>query len=387
MAGNKNLNKAAKAKFDEFYTRLEDIENECGHYKKFFRDKTIFCNCDDPYESMFFKYFAMHFNDFGLKKLISSSYAGSLIVLTELNFEGTSNQLENFDRKTDAIKSEMTEFKDWNGDGREDLYDVKYILEHNKKSVQKLSGNSEYTAGDFRSPECIKFLKEADIVVTNPPFSLFREYVKQLIDFDKKFIIIGNKNAITYKEIFPLIMQNKIWIGYTPMSKDILFTVPKKAQKNFIENTKKGSKYRIIDGEFFARSQAVWFTNLDVKKRHEDIPLVFYYKDEPEKYPKYDNYDAIEVSKTVEIPKDYFGVMGVPISFIDQYNPEQFEIVGMCENLDLYGLKTKIYTSEECRERYFELFGKKGTYDLNAAGVINGKKVYQRILIRRKMVD
>lgn len=359
MAGNKNLNKAAKAKFDEFYTRIEDIENECGHYKKFFRNKTVFCNCDDPYESMFFKYFAMNFNSFGLKKLISSSYAGSLIVLTELNFEGTPNQLENFDRKNDAIKSEMTEFKDFNGDGREDLYDVRYILEHNKNSVQKLLGNSEYSPGDFRSPECIKLLKESDIVVTNPPFSLFREYVKQLIDFDKKFIIIGNKNAITYKEIFQLIKENKLWLGYTPMSKDILFKVPKEAEEKFIESTKKGSKYRIIDGEFFARSQAVWFTNLDVKKRHEEITLFKKYCDEPEKYPKYDNYDAIEVSKTIEIPKDYFGVMGVPISFLDKYNPDQFEILG----------DSRYHDNQDFPD------------DINT---VNGKLLYRRILIRRR---
>ena len=387
MAGNKNLNKAAKAKFDEFYTRLEDIENECGHYTEFFRNKTIFCNCDDPYESMFFQYFAMNFNAFGLKKLISSSYAGSFIIFDELNFEGTPNEIKNFDKQKNALQSKVSELKDYNNDGREDLLDIKILLQNNPDSIKPLYGNEKFSAGDFRSPECIELLKEADIVVTNPPFSLFREYVKQLIDFDKKFIIIGNKNAITYKEIFPLIMQNKIWIGYTPMSRDILFNIPKEAQEKFIKTSKKGSKYRIIDGKFFARSQAVWFTNLDVKKRHEEIPLVFSYKDEPENYPKYDNYDAIEVSKTYAIPKDYDGVMGVPISFIDQYNPEQFEIVGMCENLDLYGLKTKIYTSEECRKRYFELFGKKGTYDLNAAGVINGKKVYQRILIRRKVAD
>ena len=374
MAGNKNLNKAAKEKNDEFYTRIEDIENECRHYKKIFRDKTIFCNCDDPYESMFFQYFAMNFNAFGLKKLISSSYAGSFIVQSQLNFEGTPNEIENFDRKKDGLKAKMTEFKDWNGDGREDLEDVRYFLKNHNGAIEKLHGDENFSAGDFRSPECIELLKQADIVVTNPPFSLFREYIQQLIDFDKKFLIIGNINAITYKEIFKLIMENKIWLGYGFHGMVGFFKSP-------YEDTAKSSQHK----EGLIRNSGVhWFTNLDVTKRHEEIPLIFSYKDEPEKYPKYDNYDAIEVSKTVEIPKDYDGVMGVPITFLDKYNPEQFEIVGMCENLDLYGLKTKIYTAEECRNRYFELFGKKGTYDLNAAGVIKGKKVYQRILIRRR---
>ena len=354
MAGKQNLDYAAIAKFDEFYTRIEDIEHECYFYRKFFRDKVIFCNCDDPYESMFFQYFALHFNDFGLKKLITSSYAGSNIILTKLNFEGTLNQIDNFDKKKDALKAEMTEFKDWNCDGREDLGDVKYFLQNHNGAIQKLHGNEKYSAGDFRSPECIELLKQADIVVTNPPFSLFREYVKQLIDFDKKFIIIGNKNAITYSEIFPLIMQNKIWLGYTPMSKDLLFNVPEEVAEKFLKTEKKGSKYRIVDGKVFGRSQAVWFTNLDVSKRHEEITLYKKYDDEPEKYPKYDNYDAIEVSKTSEIPKDYFGVMGVPISFLDKYNPDQFEIVKF----------------------------RKGDDDKDLC--LNGKYPYFRILIKRK---
>ena len=353
MAGNKNLNKAAKAKFDEFYTRLEDIENECGHYTEFFRDKTIFCNCDDPFESMFFKYFAKNFNAFGLKKLISSSYAGSLIVMTELNLEGTPNEIKNFDRENDAIKSEITEFKDFNGDGREDLYDVEHILKNNKNSIKKLFGNDEYAAGDFRSPECIKFLEEADIVVTNPPFSLFREYVKQLVDYDKKFLIIGNLNAITYKEIFPLIMDNKIWLGYG-FNKSPRLMLPDYYQSNeSIKIDENGKKYQVF-------GNLNWFTNLDVKKRHEIIPLGFSYKDEPEKYPKYDNFDAIEVSRTAYIPKDYDGIMGVPVSFVEQYNPEQFEIVG---NAGSYGVDG---------------------YSLCPALYINGRKIFKRILIRRR---
>ena len=342
---NKNLNSAAKAKKDEFYTRIEDIENECQHYKNFFRNKIIFCNCDDPFESNFFAYFAMNFNAFGLKKLIASSYVGSPIIQTEFNFDDSPNKIENFDAKKDAIKVELTEFKDWNGDGREDLYDVQYFLKNRPGAIQKLQGT-----GDFRSPESVEMLMQADIVVTNPPFSLFREYVKQLIDFDKKFLIIGNVNAITYKEIFPLIKENKIWLGYGFRGMVGFFKSP-------YEDNAKSSQHR----EGFIRNSGVhWFTNLDIKKRHEDILLWRSYADEPELYPKYDNYDAIEVSKTADIPKDYFGVMGVPITFLDKYNPEQFEIIG---NAGSYGIDG---------------------YSLCPALYINGEKIYKRILIRRR---
>ena len=246
------------------------------------------------------------------------------------------------------------------------------MLENHRNVVTYLEGD-----GDFRSPECIAALKEADIVVTNPPFSLFREYVKQLVDYDKKFLIIGSMNAVTYKEIFPLIMQNKIWLGCGFRNMVGFFRSP-------YEDTAAATQHR----EGMIRNSGVhWFTNLDLRKRHEDIILFKRYKEEPELFPHYDNYDAIEVPKTAFIPRDYFGVMGVPITFLDKYNPAQFDILGMTENLDLYGLKTKIYTAAECREQYFKLFGKKGTYDLNAAGVINGKKVYQRILIRRKAAE
>ena len=345
---NKNLNSAAKAKKDEFYTRIEDIENECQHYKNFFRNKIIFCNCDDPFESNFFAYFAMNFNAFGLKKLIASSYVGSPIIQTEFNFDDSPNKIENFDAKKDAIKVELTEFKDWNGDGREDLYDVQYFLKNRPGAIQKLQGT-----GDFRSPESVEMLMQADIVVTNPPFSLFREYVKQLIDFDKKFLIIGNVNAITYKEIFPLIKENKIWLGYGFNAGNAYFSLPEGNYKNF------------ADGVYNSETKLVkfrnvhWYTNLDIKKRHEDILLWRSYADEPELYPKYDNYDAIEVSKTADIPKDYFGVMGVPITFLDKYNPEQFEIVGKCDT------------------------GKIDEYNL-ANPVINGKTIYKRIFIRRR---
>ena len=362
MAGNKNLNEAAKAKKDEFYTMIEDIEKECRYYKKIFRDKIILCNCDDPYESMFFQYFAMKFNSFGLKKLISSSYAGSLIVQRELSFEGTPNEIKNFDSKKNAYKANVTEFKDYNGDGCEDLEDVKYFLQHHNGAIQKLYGDENFSAGDFRSPECIEFLKEADIVVTNPPFSLFREYVQQLIDYNKKFLIIGNINCVTYKEIFPLIMQNKMWIGKSIHSGDRKFYVPDDYPLNAATCgiDKNGKKFIRVKG-------VRWFTNLDIKELHENILLFKSYYDEPEKYPKYDNYDAIEVSKTSDIPKDYFGIMGVPITFLDKYNPDQFEILDA---------------------RDYALYDKqknKNTYLIkDADGTINGKATYARILIRRK---
>ena len=360
MAGNKNLNSAAKAKNDEFYTQKEDIENELKHYKNFFRDKIILCNCDDPYESYFFKYFAMRFRELGLKKLIATNYVGSPVFQTELNFEGTPNEIPDFDDKKDAVKVEITEvpYDPQKGFGMPEL---QFLLTNTKNIMTKLNGDKKYYAGDFRSQECVECLKEADIVVTNPPFSLFREYVKQLFEFDKKFLIIGNQNAITYKEIFPLIMQNKMWLGYG-FRRDPIFKVPdyyeERATRFWIDET--GQKWRSF-------GNMCWYTNLDVRKRHDTIPLFMSYYDEPELYPKYDNYDAIEVSKTALIPQDYEGVMGVPITFLDKYCPEQFEILDA---------------------RDFALYEKqknKNTYLIkDADGTINGKAKYARILIRRR---
>ena len=351
MAKNKNLNTAARAKKDEFYTRIVDIENELRYYQKFFAGKTVLCNCDDPYESDFFKYFTIYFNQLGLKKLIATCYVGSPIVQTELDFFGTPNENPNFDKKKSAIRFDVTEIKDWNGDGATNLADVKWLLENNRNVVTYLEGD-----GDFRSPECVAALKEADIVVTNPPFSLFREYVAQLIQYDKKFLIIGNINCITYKEIFPLIMQNKIWLGYR-MGRGISgFFVPDNYELYGTETRVDNNGRRIV-----ATNQCLWLTNLDIRKRHEDILL--YMKYTPEKYPRYDNYDAIEVSKTAEIPEDYFGVMGVPITFLDKYNPDQFEILG---NAGSYGVDG---------------------YSLCPALYIGGKKIYKRILIRRRNLD
>ena len=370
LASNVGLTKANKAKKDEFYTQLADIEVELKHYKKHFKGKVVFCNCDDPYESNFFKYFAMNFNYLGLKKLIATCYHESPIAGEQLSVFDIFPSNENGKKR--AYKIEISEVIDANGDGAVDLSDVEYLLRNQNNVLTLLEGD-----GDFRSDECVEILKEADIVCTNPPFSLFREYVGQLVKYDKQFLIIGNQNAITYKEIFPLIKNNEIWMGYSIHSGDREFRVPD-------DYPLEAAGYRIDEqGKKYIRVKGVrWYTNLDYVERHTDIDL--YKRYTPEEYPHYDNYDAINVDKTADIPEDYYGVMGVPITFLDKYNPDQFEILGMCENLDLYGLKTRVYTTQECRDRYFELFGKKGTYDLNAAGVVNGKKVYQRILIRRK---
>ena len=329
MAGNLSLQQANKAKNDEFYTQLSDIENELVHYKDFFNGKTVFCNCDDPYESNFFKYFALNFNHLKLKKLIATCYDSSPVA---------GEQLSLFPDKH-PYKIEITEVKDVNGDFAIDLTEVEYLLKNDKNVLKKLK------SGDFRSEECINALKECDVVVTNPPFSLFREYVAQLVEYDKKFIIIGNQNAITYKEIFPLIKENKMWLGYK--FGDMAFTVPDyyEARETRFWIDENGQKWRSL-------GNICWYTNIDTLKRHEDIILYKQYS--PEEYPKYDNYDAIEVSKTADIPCDYDGIMGVPITFLDKYNPNQFEIIKFRKGNDEKDLS------------------------------INGKCPYFRILIRRK---
>ena len=365
---NKKLNAAKVAKKDEFYTQLSDIERELQHYWQHFSGKVVLCNCDDPYESNFFKYFALRFNQLGLKKLICTCYNGSPVTGNELafHFEG----FDDDEPKKNAYKVEITEVKDENGDGAVDLSDVQYLLKNDKNVLSILK------TGDFRSQECIELLKEADIVVTNPPFSLFREYVGQLMEDQKKFVIVGHQNAITYKEIFPLIMNNKIWLGYGFKGAAAHFYSP-------YEDTATASNHK---ANMIRVSGVTWFTNLEILKRNEEMDLVCRYSEE--EYPSYENYNAIEVSKTADIPYDYSGIMGVPITFLDKYCPAQFQILGMCENLDLYGLKTKVYSAQECRKAYFDKFGKNGIYDLNASGVLikqsRKEKVYQRILIRNK---
>lgn len=364
---NKNLSAAKAAKKDEFYTQYEDIERELQHYWPHFRGKTVLCNCDDPYESNFFKYFASRFNQLGLKKLICTCYNGSSIQGTQLSLFPEMNPEE---PKRIAHKLVITEVKDMNGDGAVDMTDVEILIRNDKNVLTQLQ------TGDFRSQECIDLLREADIVVTNPPFSLFREYVAQLMEYDKKFLIIGNKNAITYKEVFPLIKDNKLWIGVTPMSTDLLFEFPSQSVEDVLQNGKRGSTYRIVDGRILGRSPSIWFTNLDHNKRHEFMDLVCRYS--PEEYPHYDNYDAIEVNKTADIPCNYPGVMGVPITFLDKYNPEQFEILGITDRGNEWGLKKKDYTIDDNPK----------FADLNRRGAIllGGSLVstYARILIRNK---
>lgn len=313
------LRNAKKAKQDEFYTQLGDISNEMKHYKAQLRGKTILCNCDDPFESNFFKYFALNFNVLGLKKLIATSYVKSPVVggqLPVLDIQG----LKPEGKEPYAI--EINEIQDQNGDGATDLADVEFLLRHNANIAHSLKGDSIYSGGDFRSSECIEFLKQADIVVTNPPFSLFRDYVAQIVAYEKQFLIIGNVNALHYKEIFTLIKENKLWLGESIHSGDREFRVPD-------HYPLEAAGFRIDEnGRKYIRVKGVrWFTNMDNPNRHEQLPL--YKKYSSSEYPTYDNLAAIEVSKTTEIPCDYDGLMGVPDTFLDKFNPEQFELIGI----------------------------------------------------------
>lgn len=325
MSKSLELRKARENKNDEFYTSLVDIEKELKYYKDKFCDKVVFCNCDDPYESNFFKYFALNFNTLHLKKLICTCYDGSPIVGEQISFFDTPQNIE-ISKK--AYKIELTKVDDFNNDGATDLEDVTQILK-TKKLVKKLKGD-----GDFRSEECIKLLKQADIVVTNPPFSLFREYIAQLEEYNKKYIIIGNVNAIAYKEVFPLVKDNKLWLGASIHSGDREFRVPDDYPLN-------AAGYRVDEnGVKYIRVKGVrWFSNIDYPQRHEDLILYKHYT--PEDYPKYDNFDGINVDKTANIPIDYDGYMGVPITFMDKYNPTQFKIIGMGtgDNAKLLGIK------------------------------------------------
>ena len=313
MAKNTGLSKAKNAKKDEFYTQYEDIQNELNHYEKHFNAKTVLCNCDDPFESNFCKFFLRNFNYLGLKRLICTSYYTSPVI---------GKQLTLFDDTNKPLKSgrgyvmDIKEIPMANGRGISDA-DIDALLRSKNRGVKKLKGD-----GDFRSEECIEYLKQADIVVTNPPFSLFREYVAQLMSYKKDFLIIGNVNAITYKEIFPLIKENKLWLGASIHSGDRKFYVPDDYPLNAAGC---GSDN---DGRKFIRVKGVrWFTNLDYAKRHEELVLFKRYYGNEESYPKYDNYDAINVDKTSDIPCDYFECMAVPITYVDKYNADQFEII------------------------------------------------------------
>lgn len=335
---NTNLHQAKEAKKDEFYTRREDIERELYHYRRQFEGKTVLCNCDDPRVSEFFQYFALNFEWLGLKRLICTCYKN--------------NDIDLFSQHDKEQAVYIIYEGDKNGNNRIDLEEL---------DVKPLKGD-----GDFRSKECIELLKQADIVVTNPPFSLFRQYVKQLMDFDKKFLIIGHQNAITYKEIFPYIMQNRMWLGYGFSGNATHFL-------SAYKDTATSGDHR----EGMIRvSGVVWFTNLQVKKRHEEMEFIKSYS--PDNYPHYDNYDAIEVSKTQDIPDGFNGVMGVPITFLDKYNPEQFEILGITDRGNEYGLKTKEYTKNDAPNA--------GDLNRRAAYYVDGtlKATYARLLIRRK---
>lgn len=343
IGGNTNLARANREKNDEFYTRLTDIEKELRHYRKHFKGKTILCNCDDPFESNFFKYFVLNFNKLGLKKLIATCYATSSISNKELSL---SKVLGNDETKEGRpYKAVVTKIYDATGDGGIDMLDVAELFKMGENELTELKED-----GDFRSEECLELLKEVDIVVTNPPFSLFREYVATLVEYDKKFIIIGNQNAITYKEIFPLLKDNIIWLGNNnPAPK--LFYVPTLLEER--KNIKKDENGNLVA----TFGNICWFTNLDIKKRHEDLILIRKYNEED--YPKYDNYDVINVNKVKDIPYDYEDIMGVPITFIDKYNPEQFEIIGIANSARWIG-------------------------DLECFTLIDGRKIYNRILIRNK---
>lgn len=332
MAGNINLHAANKAKKDEFYTQLVDIENELKHYREHFRGKTVLCNCDDPRVSNFFHYFSYNFEQLGLKKLITTCYKNQ-----ERDLFSQHN-------------SERAIWLEYNGDRNGNR-----VPDPTEIGINYLQGD-----GDFRSNECIELLKQADIVVTNPPFSLFREYVAQLIEYDKKFVIIGNQNAITNKDFFPLIRDNKVWLGYGF----------KGGAGHFYSNYKDVATAGDHREGMIRVSGVNWFTNMEIDKRHED--LILYKQYSPEEYPRYDNYDAINVNKTSDIPIDYYGAMGVPITFMDKYNPEQFEIVGICAG------------NSRLNKFYGDIAYSPHPEDRGGCAVLNGQRVYSRILIRRR---
>jgi adenine-specific methyltransferase EcoRI-like protein len=346
---NRILHEAKTAKQDEFYTQYVDIQKEVEAYLEFdpdtFRGKVVYCNCDDPFESNFFKYFAANFNKLGLKKLITTSYdgspiAGQLTLFPEYN-EGNGKR-----KKPKAIAVIVDQVKDEDGDGAANIDDVKLFLRRNKAARIALKANEKYPGGDFRSPECVALLKEADIVVTNPPFSLFREYVALLVEHQKKFLIIGNTNSITYKEVFPLIKDNRLWLGCTNFNVGMFFEVPDDWEHFHHIDKESGKKIARV-------STSCWYTNLDHGRRHHPLNLMTmadnlrFSKHQEIKgnaaYDRYDNFDAIEVPFNDAIPSDYNGMMGVPITFLDKYNPEQFEIIGY-EYSD--ELRTKVYTAQ-----------------------------------------
>lgn len=388
MAKNADLGAAKTAKKDEFYTQLTDIEKEMRYYRKHFQDKTVLCNCDDPFESNFFKYFALNFNRLGLKKLIATCYYSSPIAGQQLQYGCDANGQMTFyfeDKGAEENKSKrpykavVTQVYDKMGDGGVDMLDVAELFRTGENELVELEGD-----GDFRSLECLALLDESDIVVTNPPFSLFRDYVAVLMEHRKHFIIIGNMNAITYKEIFPLIKENKLWLGASIHSGDRKFYVPDNYPLN-------ASGCGIDeDGRRYIRVKGVrWYTNLDLKQRHEETILVKRYSSEL--YPTYDNYEAIDVSKVSDIPCDYAGIMGVPITFMDKYNPDQFDIIGCADYTGKYG--SDDIGVGRIGEKWIETYrknGGRGHYTANMTSLVyynsdgNARNTFKRILVRNK---
>ena len=384
---NSNLKEAKAAKNDEFYTQFHDIEIEMNAYLEYapnvFKGKTILLPCDDPEWSNFTRFFAAKFDELGLKKLISTSYApDSKKYKTPYQPSLFEQEAPQFDSAKTSVKGKIFVLEqDKSGDGRINIDDLEW---------EYLNGD-----GDFRSKEVTKLRDEADFIITNPPFSLFREFLAWIMEGGKRFAVIGNMNAITYKEVFPLIKSNQIWLGATGNGNDMVFGVPEGAKVDD-KDRQKAARLGYV-GNYTRLGNSCWFTSIEHGRRHQPLSLMtmadnLRYSKHKEirgktTYAHYDNYDAIEVPFTDAIPSDYDGVMGVPISFLIKYCPEQFEILGMCENEDLYSLKTRVYTTCECKTAYLKKFGKNGTYDLNASGVItrNGiqEKVYQRILIRK----
>ena len=365
MAGNSNLHDSSRNKQDEFYTNLQLIEDELKHYRAHFKGKRVLCNCDDPYESNFFKYFAMSFNSLGLKSLTATCYATSPVVYTQLDLFGEGMTVSRKERRgtqrgKQPYKIVINEVTDVNGDGRIDLADVEWLIKNRKNVLTKLKGD-----GDFRSPECVALLDEADIVVTNPPFSLFREYMALLMEHGKQFLIVGNMNAVTYREIFPLIRDNKVWLGNK--AGHFWFKVPDSYEEKATDfkMDENGQKWRRM-------GNICWFTNLDIEKRHEEMTLFRRYS--PEEYPKYDNYDAIEVARTADIPKDWDGDIGVPITYMAQYNPDQFELIGFWNTGN---------AGETLGAKYCKALSRGKEIVWNGP-TVNGKTTYFRIIIRRK---
>ena len=329
---NRNFHAARAAKNDEFYTREEDIAQELYFYRRHFGDKIIYCNCDDPTKSAFFQYFKKNFNHIGIKRLITTCYK---------------NQNASLFTQHDSDKAVCLIY---------DGSDADNNLPTDEEIIEKCSRNLKGD-GDFRSEECVELLKEANIVVTNPPFSLFREYLLQLVEFEKKFIIVGPMGGVQYKSVFPLFRENKIWIGYKPMGSDMLFDVTEDYAKHLVQNKKEGSGYRNLDGGIKGRASAIWYTNLEHNKRNEDLRL--WKKYTPKDFPKYDNFDAIEVPRVSDIPLEYKGLMGVPITFLDKYSPTQFQIIGTARELT------------------------KNAHGKSSQFFLNGKELYTRIVIRR----